>query len=969
MKLTKERWERIQTIFSRVLRQPEESRYSFLQQICEKGSQLYREIELLLDAERMAPTFLEKSMPVNDEVHCVSPRLKTGDRLGAYRLCEEIGRGGMGVVYRAERQEGEFRQEVAVKLLRTPIGEGKAAPLGLKRFQLEQQTLASLNHPNIVQLFDGGVTENQQPYIIMEFVRGVNIHRYCSERALDLNARLSLIIKVAHVLGFAHRNLVVHRDIKPSNILIDGEGQVKLLDFGIAKLLSNELGKDLTQNGESVMTPGFAAPEQIKNERVTVGTDIYQLGLILYELITGHKAFSDQAESLYELSRVMCESCPTLPSVISKNGLHNDTYIAKKLRGDLDAIALKALRREPEHRYSSVRDFAEDIQAHLDGNLVSARQGAFHYRVQNYIYRHWRALAVSVSFVCILIGYAVTVTIQSRGIQQALEKSVFEAEKAQQVSNFLVNIFKHSDPNVYGLDKISAQQLLENGEEKIQIDLREVPGIRSHMLGILGSIYYSQGVYEKSAELLRKAVDQQRKMANLDSLRLADTMTKLAISLSTMNQYEESEKLLQESLTIYQEIDQQSVTNSTIVNQAETINAYANLFQKRGDYEKAKFYFKQAIHLAQEATRGQNEMAVALNGLGNIHHYQGRFEEATEHMRKVIKIQKLVHGEQHSSYTIALNNLATMLTDLERFEEATELSRQALSIQQKILGVDHPYIGETLRALGILSHRTGDFEAAVRYLQQALRVKRLKSQQDNIRIAVVLLWLGTALQDKGEFDAADQHYAKMLEIFQALKVTDKIMGRGLCQPASLALAKGDLETARQLYTQALDLMPETGVRTSIAQLGLARVLLAENKELFRAETLAKSALASRQAKYIFGHSMIAEAEAVLGLIQVEHSPASAITLLKSSDTVLNSHPLFLQRHGAHNLVQSVQQALERLNNNSDVLEVTTVGSLGVVYSPIDSIAFRKEKLALFDKTYSGSVLSRGPAARQRKTGL
>ncbi|MFS1526345.1 tetratricopeptide repeat protein [Microbulbifer sp. 2304DJ12-6] len=920
MKITKESWERIQAIFSQVLQQPEENRHTFIQQVCGKDRQLCREVELLLEAECNAPTFLKTFVPKVNAIQVSLPLIKTGDRLGAYKLCEEIGRGGMGVVYRAEREEGNFKQEVAIKLLCAEMGEGK---MGLERFQLEQQTLASLNHPNIVQMFDGGVTEYQQPYIIMEFVRGVDINRYCDEHALDLRARLSLILQIADVLSFAHGNLIVHRDIKPSNILINSEGQVKLLDFGIAKFISRELGKGLTQNGEFVMTPGFAAPEQIKKKHVTISIDIYQLGLVLYELITGHKAYSDQAGSLYELAQIMCEGCPTLPSEIANKNLQRGAFPSKKLRGDLDAIVLKALRAEPEHRYSSMREFATDIQAHLDGNLVYARQGSFRYRVHNRIRRHWRALFISVSFLCIIMAYTITVTIQSRSVQRALERSVFEAQKAQQVSDFLINIFKHSDPNVSGLDKISAQQLLENGQEKIHASLKKAPAIRSHMLGVLGTIYYSQGVYNKSEELLRQALEQQRKLTKNDSLKLADTMTKLAINLSSMNQYEESEQLLQESLAIYQNSRRKSVLESNKVNQAETLNAFANLFQKRGDFEKAGFYFKKAIDLVEEIPGGQNEMAVAFNGLGNIHYYQGRFEEATAHMRKVIRIQKIIHGEKHSYYTIALNNLATMLTDLERFEEAAELSRQALSIQQHILSADHPYVGDSLRALGVLSHRKGDFETAVIYLQQALRVKRSQNQQINIRIAFVLLWLGAVLQDKGELDAADRHYKEMIEIFRKLKVADKIMGRGLCQPASLAMAKGDWGTAGQLYTRALDLLPETGVRTSIAQLGLARVLLAENKELYRAEALAKAALTSRQAKFTIGHSMIAEAEAVLGLIQAAYTPTTAILRLESADTILQSHPLFLKRHSMHNLAKQVKKALKHLNNHSEILEETT----------------------------------------------
>ncbi|MDJ0808273.1 MAG: serine/threonine-protein kinase [Gammaproteobacteria bacterium] len=917
LKLIKARWEEIQVLLDEVLQQPENRRDAFIQEACGTDMQLRREIELLLEAERNAPTFLEYPLLNADEANTPVPSpqpLSTGDTLGVYRLCEEVGRGGMGVVYRAERQTGDFEQEVAIKLLELPSDNRKANPLNLDRFRHEQQTLASLNHPNIAQLFDGGFTESQQPYIVMEFIRGTDINRYCDARKLEVEARLGLIMQVCAVLSFAHKNLIVHRDIKPSNILINNEGQVKLLDFGIAKLLSNQPDLDLTRTGELVMTPGFAAPEQVKNQPITVTTDIYQLGLVFYELLSGQKAFSDQADSLYDLARVMCERSPTPPSEMVDASAPHASGLAKSLRGDLDAIVLKALRTEPELRYGSMQEFAADIQAHLDGRLVSARQASFRYLLQNRIRRHWRALAVSLSFILVLLVYAVTVTVQSQRIQQALEKSVLEAQKAQQVSDFMVDIFKLSDPNVSGLDKINAQQLLEKGQQDIQVKLQDAPEIRGHMLGVLGDIYYSQGVYEQSAELLQQSLVQQRTSVSTDSIQLANILTKLAISLSTMSQYEEARQLLAESLSIHNRVDRRAFSDKHRVNHAETLNAYANLHLVRGDYDVAESYFQRAIDRIQALPDGQNEMAVALNGLGSIRHYQGRFEEALSHMGEVIRIHRQIHGERHSYFTMSLNNLAAMLIDLERFEEAAELSRQSLAIQQQTLGEDHPYVGHTLRALGILSHRQGDFKSAKDYLQRALNNKRKNLRQENASIAMILQWLGAVVQDMGEFDEAGGHYQRMFEIFQELEVKDRVLGRGLCQLGSLALARGETNEAERRYEQALGLLPESGIRTAIAQLGLARVLLAKEDDLSRAQVLAEAALNTRQAKYAPGHSMLAEAQAVHGLIQVLHDPAAALPLLQEADRVLQANPLYTRRHSAYRLADEVRKALTRINN-------------------------------------------------------
>ncbi len=918
MNMSRERWQQIQTVLDDVIELDDRQRNAYLEDIGKKDKQLRADVETFLAAERSAPAFLEQPaaalakelFPIADE----QENGAEGSHLGAYRLTKEIGRGGMGVVYLGVRHTGEFDQQVAIKLLTDPESGAEKKTILLDRFRHEQQTLASLNHPNIAQLFDGGFTEKGQPFIVMEYIEGQDIAQYCNTLKLRLPERLQLIIQVAEVLAFAHKNLIVHRDIKPSNILINKEGQVKLLDFGIAKLISEESLSDLTKTGDAVMTPGFAAPEQIKKLPVTIATDVYQLGLVMYELITGKKAFSDKADSLYALAKLMCEQAPSAPSMLAAD-LSSDLQLIdsawqKKLVGDLDAIVLKALRTEPEHRYLSMLAFSADIQAHLNGELVDARQKNLQYLVGNFCRRHWKPLTVASTFVVIILAYATTVTIQSQQTREALALSELEARKARQVSEFMIDIFKLSDPNVSGLEQITAQQLLEKGQQDIQQKLQTAPEIRAHMLGVLGDIYFSQGVYEQSDKLLSLALEQQQALAQSSRRDIANISTKLATSYSAQHRYEDAESLLLESLAFHQSAESEGKGEKDVIDHAETLNVYADLLKIRGDYKAAADLYQQSIELIKPLGEQQNELAIAYNGLAGAQHVQGQFDFAITNMREGLRILGLVHGEQHAYYTIALNNLVTILTDLEYFEEATSLSEKSLSIQTAMLGEDHPNVGNTLRSLGILSHRQGEFDQAKRYLQGALENKRKSLTEDNVTVGVILLFLGAAEQDAGKFDSANQHYQAMLAIFRQYEVSDRLMGRALCQPGSLWLATGEWEKSYNIFSEALLLLPEQGVRTAIAQLGFARASLQLDSHMERAEEYARSALLTREAKYPQGHSLVAEAQAVLGLIlQKSGNQSEALALLQRSENVLNQRPLYKQMQGADNLLANITNAL------------------------------------------------------------
>lgn len=648
------RWHEITSILDHVLEHPEDKQLSYLKSLCDENNSLYGEVEALLNAEKNALTFLSRPAAelitsLMDKSGTASNNYPTrqnleGLHIGSYTLCEELGRGGMGVVYRAERREGEFDQQVAIKLLSNHANQ-KAL---IDRFKREQQLLASLIHPNIAQLYDAGLTDDEQPYFVMEYVSGQPLNEYCKQKQLSVDECLKLLQQIIDALGYAHSHLIVHRDIKHSNILVTEQGHVKLLDFGIAKLLSESEPENLTRTGENIMTPGFAAPEQLQSRTITIATDIYQLGLVTYELLTGRQVFRDRAASLAELVRMICEEDPSSPSTVinrktifetssSKKSDTSDVYqlndldlkrLGKKLKGDVDAIILKMLRNKPEDRYVSMLAIKDDISAYFENRPIAAQSGSITYQGKKFIARHWRSLSAVSMFIVLLTVYAVTVTHQAGEISRALETSKLETEKATKVSEFLVNVFKAADPNVAGLETITAQELLERGELRIEKELVQAPEIQAHMLTLLGEIYFSQSKLNNSADLIERSLVIQRKAENVNEKSLAETLTILGTVYAYSGRYKDAEPLFNKSLAIHKNI--LAITGvSRSAAYAEVLAAYGELKYYLGENDEAEAYLSEAIDILSPMNNGQHEeLATALNNLAVLQHAKGKFNLA-----------------------------------------------------------------------------------------------------------------------------------------------------------------------------------------------------------------------------------------------------------------------------------------------------------------------------------------------------
>ncbi len=822
-------WRSVESLLDACLERSGPERERFLSSACRAQPALRAQVDTLLRALDGAPSFLDgNALDFANLSRDGAPPDGGGSRVGPYRLISEVGRGGMGVVFRAQRADGAFEHEVAIKLLATSPGARV-----LERFQQEQQALASLNHPNIARLYDGGTTDDGRPYLVMEYVKGERLVDYCETRALNVDARLSFVCQIAAGLQHAHNNLIIHRDIKPSNILVGEDGTAKLLDFGIAKLLRPGVGFELTRTGEQPLTPCFAAPEQLRLGPITVATDVYQLGVVLYELLTGQKPF-EARESLYEMARIVCEEMPAPPSVALAACLDADRAPGeqraadpraarrlKELRGDLDAIVLKALRKEPEQRYPTMQALIGDLLAYRQGRPVTARRPSVMYLTGKFVRRHRFAMAAGAAVVALTIGYAADSTVQAHRTRSALARAQLEAHKAERVAEYLVDLFKLSDPNTSADGSVTARALLDRGREGVENGLTDAPEIQTQLASVLGEIYYSLGDYDASVALLERALDNRHALSSARDPPLADTLVKLGIAYNAVDRYDEARELLTEALAIYE------VLAVERPEKGEALNTMGAVLRKQGDYARARDYFQQAVDLLRRVAKGEHyELAVALNNLAALQVHLGELAAAELNMREAVALQERILGERHSYVSVSLNNLGAIVARMERYDEAEALHRRALRLQTSVLGEDHSYVGYTWLSLGLLMHRKRELEAAESYLRRAIAIHESAFGRRSVAVANGLASLGRVLQDGRRYAEARGYLREALETDIALLSPEHPkVGRDYVNLAALDHAEGDFVLARERYEQAMEILPTSSPDASIAQLGYARLLI------------------------------------------------------------------------------------------------------------------------------------------------
>ena len=705
------RWQRICAIFERAVELPHAEREALLARECGDDADLREAVGSMLDADAKAETFDAQARELRGRAAAdwadwnATPE---NQRVGAWRIVREIGRGGMGLVFLVGRADGQFEQQAALKLIK----RGMDSDAVLARFLRERQILARLAHRNIAGLLDGGIAPDGRPYFVMEYVDGVPLLRHCGERHCDLDERLRLFRGVCAAVQFAHRQLVVHADLKPSNVLVDANGEIKLLDFGIAKLLGEqEQAVSPTVTRDRPLTPAYAAPEQLRGEPITTATDVYALGCLLYELLTGQRPFRlHDAPTLDELRHVLDATGPVPPSQLRAA---DAPVPPQRLRGDLDTIALKALKREPDRRYATVDAFAEDVHRYLGGMPIAAHRDSRLYRARKFVARHWAAVSLS-SVGAVVLAIAIGVALwQARG-------KAAEAQASSEVAGFLVGLFAASDPTHTRGAIVSAKDLLDQGAA--QLDQRRIanPLLRARFLQAIATSYAALGLYDRALPLAERALSARLENLDASDLAIAESRDAVGQIRAAMADYATAEPLLRAALTAR---SSRLPKDDPLV--IESLGHLGKLLQNRGDFEGADVPFREALDLATrrygaeaaETARSMDDLATNLENLGKP-------LDAQKMYRQALAIRERVLEPNDPEIALSLHNLGYNLMRMGVYAEAQSVLERALAIRERIYGTGHPVVGETQLTLATMYEATNDLDKAEPLAQAALATFR-----------------------------------------------------------------------------------------------------------------------------------------------------------------------------------------------------------------------------------------------------
>ena len=686
-----------------------------------------------------------------------------GQRFGAYRVVSHLARGGMGDVFLAERDDGAFEQRVAVKL----IGRGLLARDAETRFGVEGQILAKLNHPNIARILDGGTTADNVAYLVMEYVDGQPIDNYCRSRGLSIRRRLELFRQVCSAIEYAHRNLIVHRDVKPSNILVTNEGVPKLLDFGIAKLLGDDeetFAAEATQATSRVMTPDFASPEQILGQPITTASDVYALGVLLYGLLAESKPYSTSGLRPSELERVVVDTLPVKPSQAVVNRTRNTTGSpstdattwSRRLRGDLDDIVLKALRKEPEQRYGNAQQLSADVHRHLMGMPVEARGRTWPYVMRKFLQRNVAPVAVA----SIVMTAGVTAAIyHNESITQERDRVRAEADKAAASAQFLVDIFKLSDPDETQGATVTAKEILDIGARRLQQDLLDQPETRAMLGTTIGTVYENLGLYEEARRQLQEAVRLREELGDL--LGLAVSLRELGGVQYEMGELDESRRSYERALET-----RQAVLPGDHVENAVLLNDLGHVIYAQGDYETALGIYERAVAMFERLEETSHVgYPDTLHDIGQIKQLQGELAVAERYISRALDFALERYGEKNSITTAYMSNLAVLLQEMDQYEDAERLYLKVLDLELELLGEDHPDREATMTNLGRLYGDMNRLDEAELYLRQATEfAARIRGPRHTFA-AYDMINLANLLQVKGENAEAQRLYEAALDIY------------------------------------------------------------------------------------------------------------------------------------------------------------------------------------------------------------
>ncbi len=749
-----DRWGRIQSLFERAVSLPGDERAAWLLEACPDDPGIRREVAELVAADEAAGGAEFISAPIAEAVRSLTQAdeaSRVGERVGPYRLVSEIGHGGMGTVYLAERADAEYQARVAIKFVRGAL----AAPELARRLRLERQVLAGLQHPNIARLQDGGTTADGTPYLVMEYVEGEPIDAWCERRQLSLRQRIALFLRICAAVQHAHESLVVHRDLKPSNILVRPDGTPVLVDFGIAKLL--EPGGDGPPEATAtlqLMTPSYASPEQVRGQPVTVATDVYSLGVVLYRLLTGRLPFELSGATPAEIERRVTGEAPAVPSQVV-----GDRAMAHHLAGDIDTIVLKALRKEPERRYRTVAELVEDLDRYLEGRPVLARRDTFGYVAGKFVHRHRAGVTVAAAVV-VLMG--LLVTFYTVRLARERDVALAQATRADRVVEFLKGVFLEASPDQSQGKVLTAQQLLQRGVSRISTDLADQPETQADLMNVFGDVYRGLGMYPEAGAQLRRALELRRAVNAPADSTLAGILGNLSTVSRVSGDYAAADSFGRQAVELTGWLKGRETRDY-----ATALNYLAEAKRVEGQYAPAESLYREVLAIRKRILQpNDREIADAYNNLALLLLARAKYPASEAMHREALAIWRQLGDSVRFEVPLSESNLAITLTAEGKYAEAEQLFQSALAERRRILGADEPRTLNTQWNYGWLLYEEGRYAQAEQVLEDDLRLMRGKLPPDHPYAAYAMRWLALALSAQGKSDSAQGTAYRSVSAFE-----------------------------------------------------------------------------------------------------------------------------------------------------------------------------------------------------------
>ncbi len=811
------RWQQIQDVFHAAADLPQAEQCAFVKATCGDDQELKSEVLVMLHQDAGGNSLLDRSLAdVAQQTLGETASAIPFKEFGPYRILRLLGEGGMGVVYLAERND--LGTQVAIKVLR----DAWLSPARRERFASEQRTLAQLNHPSIARLYDAATLDDGTPWFVMEYVEGIPLTQFCREHKCSIKQRLQLFRSVCEAVEHAHGHAVIHRDLKPSNILVKSDGTVRLLDFGIAKQLESlDLQVDQTMTGLRLMTPAYAAPEQIRGDRIGVSTDVYSLGVILFELLTGRLPFDLSNLTPAEAATIIVDHEPGKPSATVQRTTTAEVNshalsLSRTAWADLDVLCLTAMHKDSQRRYRSVEALIRDVDHYLNKEPLEARPDTLRYRSAKFVRRNRRAVTLASLVLTLVAGLVIFFTVR---LARARNAALAEAARTQRIQKFMTNLFQGGDEAAGPADDLRVVTLVDRGVQEAQ-SLSGDPTVQAELYGTLGGIYQKLGKLDRADSLLNLALERRKSLFGADSAEVAESLVALGELRSDQAQLEEAERLVRQGLEMSK---RHLPPGHPAVGKATA--ALGTILENRGAYDQSIQVLEEAVHLQSGPGAAEADLGATLSELANSYFYAGHYDVSDSINQRVLAMDRRIYGERHPQVANDLINLGAIQYEQGHFPEAEKYQRQALDITEGFYGKSHP---ETASAMTLLARTLVNekrLDEAADLLQGALVIQEHVYGKVHPRVASALNELGRIAQQQGRLDEAEADFRRMADIYRAVYAGKHYyIGVALSNLAGVCVVEKKYAQGERLFRDALRMYGET-LSADHELVGIARVRL------------------------------------------------------------------------------------------------------------------------------------------------